>query len=503
MPSATSSPGPPPRLPSLAELDAELARRSLAEFVRQAWPTLNPGRPLQWAWYLDAVCQHLEAVTRRQVRRLIDNQPPNTLKSTIVGVCWPAWVWATDPGHRWLFAANEKTLATRDAMAMRGLLASPWYRAAFRPAWRLVADQDEKSWFANTAGGHRISTSVGAVVTGKKGDTLVVDDPHSARRVHSAAQRRAVHEWYDVEFSNRVIDEQHSAIVLAGQRTHRDDLFRHVQKAGTWCVFRLPERFVPETRCETPIGYADPRTAPGEPLRPDRFGPDQEAEARAKGDSYWLPQHQQEDGRAAGAMFDRGKVRLVPAIPVGTRCVRYWDQAASLKDTACRTAGVLVGRTPDGFTVIADSVVGRWSGPDRVQLMKTTAAADRHRPGVRLAGTWVEHEGGSAGVDQAQGVVRELAGFSVTLDRPTGEKALRAEPLASQWAAGNVLLVEGPWNAGFLQEADDFPGGDLIDQIDAAAGGYNALAAGAGPTELPLTGQPGQALAPLPAGTFD
>ena len=77
---------------------------------------------------------------------------------------------------------------TRDALAMRTLVESDWYTEHFRSensftgAWELAPDQDEKTWYATTRGGHRISYSVNARVTGKKGDVLIVDDVFDSGR---------------------------------------------------------------------------------------------------------------------------------------------------------------------------------------------------------------------------------------------------------------------------------------------------------------------------------
>ncbi len=260
---------------------AELARRDLAVFVKQAWAVLTPGKELWWGWYLQAICDHLQAVTEGRVRKLAISLPPNTLKSFIVSVCWPAWVWATDPSVRFLVAANDGPLATRDALAMRSLVESDWYTEHYRSAgavageWALAPDQAEKTWFVTTKGGHRISYSVNARVTGKKGDVLIVDDANDARKVHSKAERDNVIRWHDDAFSGRVADEKKSPEVIVGQRTHKDDLIGHCLRKPGWTQLKLPEEFDPTDRCVTGIGYADPRAAYGELLRPERFGPAQ------------------------------------------------------------------------------------------------------------------------------------------------------------------------------------------------------------------------------------
>lgn len=42
--------------------EAELCRRSLAEFSKCAWSVLEPTTPLDWNWHLDCLCEHLSAM---------------------------------------------------------------------------------------------------------------------------------------------------------------------------------------------------------------------------------------------------------------------------------------------------------------------------------------------------------------------------------------------------------------------------------------------------------
>ena len=60
---------------SLEAIDRSLAADSLAEFVNQAWPLIEPDTSLRWNWHLDAVCEYLEAVAGGDIRRLLINVP--------------------------------------------------------------------------------------------------------------------------------------------------------------------------------------------------------------------------------------------------------------------------------------------------------------------------------------------------------------------------------------------------------------------------------------------
>lgn len=65
-----------PYIPTEIECSRELCRRSLSEFVKQAWDVLEPGQPYSHGWHIDAIAEHLEAVTSGDITRLLINVPP-------------------------------------------------------------------------------------------------------------------------------------------------------------------------------------------------------------------------------------------------------------------------------------------------------------------------------------------------------------------------------------------------------------------------------------------
>lgn len=151
--------------------------------------------------------------------------------------------------------------------------------------------------------------------------------------------------------------------------------------------------------------------------------------------------------------------------------VRAWDLAATVADHSDYTAGVLMSRVKDGTFYILDVIHGRWTPHERDKQIRE--ATERDGPLTRVI---LEEEGGSAGKHQAQYLIRMLAGFDIRAVRPTGDKATRAAPLASQVEAGNVRLFRAPWNIPFLNELESFPEGIHDDLVDAAAMAFNELA---------------------------
>src|ERR1700719_4714764 len=163
----------------LDQLDAEIAARNLRDFVLQAWPVVDASTPFVPGWRIDAIIDHLEAVTRGQIRNLLINVPPRHMKSLLVSVFWPAWEWIRWPERRWLYSSYGAQLTIRDSVKCRRLIESPWYQERWRDRFALASDQNTKCRFDNDRSGYRLSTSVGGAATGEGGDRIVCDYPNN------------------------------------------------------------------------------------------------------------------------------------------------------------------------------------------------------------------------------------------------------------------------------------------------------------------------------------
>src|SRR5438045_1896663 len=102
----------PTTQPSEADLllwmaEAEQYRRSFRDFAQAAWPILEPGTPLRWAFFHDAICEHLQGLADGQIHRLVINIAPGHSKSTLISQMFPMWVWTRQPTFRWLCASTS------------------------------------------------------------------------------------------------------------------------------------------------------------------------------------------------------------------------------------------------------------------------------------------------------------------------------------------------------------------------------------------------------------
>lgn len=258
----------------------ETLEESLTDFVRSGWRYMDPA-PYVGGWHIDAICEHLQAVTDGQIRRLLINVPPRTSKSTLCSVAWPAWTWAqpeatstAGPQIQFLFASYAQSLSLRDSVKSRRLIESPWYQERWGHRFNLTGDQNTKIRFENSLGGYRLATSVGGSLTGEGGSIILVDDPHNAVEMESELEREAVIGWWDESLSTRLNDPKTGAYVIIMQRLHEEDLSGHVlsRDIGDWTHLCLPMRYEPQRHCVTVLDWEDPRKEDGDLLCPDRFG---------------------------------------------------------------------------------------------------------------------------------------------------------------------------------------------------------------------------------------
>jgi predicted phage terminase large subunit-like protein len=180
----------------------------------------------------------------------------------------------------------------------------------------------------------------------------------------------------------------------------------------------------------------------------------------------------------SGGMFDRDWFQIIDRIPsnIGAK-VRAWDLASSTSETADFSAGVLMakGEGEDPSYYVLDVIRGRWSPAQRDAIIRQTA--ERDGPGVPVV---IEEEGGSAGKSQSLSLSRLLSGYRLVPVRPTGDKATRAAPFASQVENGNVRVFRGSWNIEYFDELQSFPDPLAFhdDMVDASAYAFNHLIEG-------------------------
>ena len=433
-------------------LERDGCARSLVRFVKEAWHVVEPGQPYVHGWHIDAVAEHLAAITSGEITRLLINVPPGTMKSLLTAVFWPAWEWGPKgkPATRYVATSHAEPLAIRDNLRCRRLIQSQWYQERWGDEVQLTTDQSEKKNFENTATGFRKAMAFNSL-TGSRGDRVVIDDPLSVDDAASETKREAVNTTFLESVPTRLNNPATSAIVVIMQRLHQRDVSGIIlDQALGYEHLMLPMEFERSRACVTGIGFADPRKTEGELLFPDRFPREVvDRDKRVMGSYASAGQMQQRPAPREGGMFKRAWFDVVDAAPASRRKVRRWDFAATESNGRGDpdwTVGLLLSESA-GVYYVEDIVRDRVSPAGVERMLKNTASQDGKQIKVRIP-----QDPGAAGKSSAAAQIKLLVGYDIRAELETGSKEVRANPVSAQAEAGNIKLVRAPWNDGFLEE---------------------------------------------------
>lgn len=484
------------KLPSLAEVEAEMLRRRaglekatikemqlrcsrLSDFVAEAWHILEPTNEYVHGWHIDAICQHLEWITYGKFlrlklqNRLLTNVPPGTMKSLITSVFWPAWEWGPKnmPHLRYIATSYSDSFTKRDSRKMRDLVTSDWYQMH----WPLRMTRVGETSFENEFRGSREAVPFGSL-TGGRGDRVIIDDPHSTETAESPTERERTTRIFKESVPSRMVDPKKSAIVVIMQRLHEGDISGVIKSMKLpYIHLNLPMEYEADNPCSTVTGFVDPRTVDGELLFPERFPREVvERDKSVMGAYATAGQFQQRPSPRGGGLFQKGWFSVVPAIPAGYIVwVRGWDLAATKKSSnpkAAFTAGVKLGKMTNGTYIVADVTRGQLSPLGAETLIVNTASQDGYEVIIDIP-----QDPGQSGKGQVRYYVTQLAGYTVHYSPETGSKEQRADPVSSQAEVGNIVLLKGDWNDAFLEEFSMFPSGTFKDQVDAMSRAFSRL----------------------------
>jgi predicted phage terminase large subunit-like protein len=458
------------------QVEAELARRTFFEFFRNyAWPVLQPGTEYVDNWHVHAICEHLEAVTLGQIKRLLINLPFRLLKSTLISQSWPAWEWISKPHLQYLTASYAMDVATRDAVDCRRIIESPRYQAAWGDKFRMTSDQNVKTRYENNKKGSRVVTATEAAGTGFGGNRIIVDDPVSALEADSAVKLATSVEWWKGTASTRLNNPQEDAIVVVHQRLAQGDLTGYIleneMKLGTgWDHLILPMRYDKTLRKTTSLGFQDPRKKDGELLAPARLPEHvvKEMEGRL-GKYHTAAQLQQNPTSREGTIFkiaDWKYYHIKPELMVGDMEEIIWTWDCTFKDSVGSdfVSGLCLGRKGANIYLLA-----RWN--NQASFSATKAAVENMRAkqpfATKCIATLIEDKAnGPAVIDALEDDVPGL--IPVT---PQGGKVPRANACQPQHEAGNFYLpsptIPGyEWVIDFVDLFAKFPGVPHDDDVD-------------------------------------
>jgi predicted phage terminase large subunit-like protein len=446
---------------SEARIFRALLRRDFPTFVRKVFATLESGQAYVANWHLEAIAYQLERIRCGEIKRLIINMPPRSLKSVTASVAFPAYVLGHDPTRRIICVSYSGDLAKKHANDFRAVAEAPWYRDLF-PGTR-IGQKDSESEIELTARGFRFATSVGGTLTGRGGDMVIIDDPLKPDDAYSETKRNACNEWYKNTLLSRLDDKRTGAIIIVMQRIHIDDLAGFVtSQSDEWEVLNLPA--VAEIDEVIPISDTKVhRRRVGEALSPVREPLSVLEDLKAQlGSDAFSAQYQQMPVPPGGAMIKRHWIKRYVELPPRERSLilQSWDTASK-------------GGPQNDFSVCTTWFISRdwrWYLIDvwrkRVDYPELKAAV--RTLAFRHAANRVLVEDAGAGISLVQELLGEVNGILAV--KPDRDKIIRMSVISAKFESGLVFLPErASWLADFEAELFAFPGSRHDDQCDSVS----------------------------------
>ncbi|NUO96768.1 MAG: phage terminase large subunit [Nonomuraea sp.] len=464
----------------------EAAARSF-EPRRNQWPTpgalalqLNPKTVQTPA--LDLIDDALVDAARTPDSRLIICMAPQEGKSVRVAGDFPTWLLTENPDCRIVTASYGQGLANRNGRAIRNrITAHPELGLRIAPDNGAVHE-----WSIDGHEGGVLSVGVGAGVTGRPADLLIIDDPIKDRKeADSKVYRDNVWDWWTDAASARLAPG--APVVLILTRWHHDDLAgRLLAQDEGWRLVNIPA----QADHNPDKGETDPlERDPGEFMvsARGRTTAQWEKRKRTAGSRTWASLYQGRPTPDTGNLFPadgwarydrplwvvRGDgARIVPEAgrDPDVELIQSWD--FTFKDT--KASDFVVGQVwlrRGTRAYLLDQVRRRAGFAESCQMMLDLTAR-----WPQAVAKLVEDKANGPAILNA---LRAKVGGLIPVE-PEGSKYARAAAVTPLVEAGDIVLPDPmapmlldedgqstvPWVVELTEEARDFPNGAHDDTVD-------------------------------------
>lgn len=216
-----------------------LCRTSFEAFAHKSFGIIEPGTDFETNWHIGCLAEHLEAAYRGEIKRLIINIPPRSLKSFSVAQSFPAWVMGKNPSQKFIMASYAYSLAEDNVRKCRTIMRDDWYKDTFKSTL-ISADQDQKHHFETTQGGMYYGAGIGGTIIGKGADYILLDDPLNPKEAMSDTIRTTTISEIRSTLFSRFNDKRTGRFILIMQRLHEGDPTGDLLKDGGYVHVKLP-----------------------------------------------------------------------------------------------------------------------------------------------------------------------------------------------------------------------------------------------------------------------
>ena len=452
------------------DIKREVLKENYFEFFKWCFEILHPGTKYSDNFHVKYLCDLLQEEAERilnQVEKdkdLLINIPPRTSKSLIFSVCFLPWVWIKNPSRKFICISNDDQLALMSAKLSRDIIASKEYEELFGDSYFVRPDIDSNGYFANNHGGFRLSRSSGTNVTGYSADYIIVDDPDSAVKVKSEAERKKVHSFYFEALYNRLTPPTLGLRIILQQRVHEHDLTGAVLKRqpDEYTLISLPaelasSKVIPEELSKHYIdGLLDPKRLSRETLAKFK---------RTLGSKGYAGQYLQLPAPEEGGIFKKEWFDIVPATSIVRDSINnpihfVLDTAYTEKQENDPSA-VLSFFVRDNIIYILDCHEVWMEFPDLIKHVQEHVHKFQYTNNSKI---YIEPKASGLSLIQQLRLSTKLN--VIELDSPKDSKVARANAVSPICESKRVKLVDGGYVDNFLNQIVTFPNSTHDDMLD-------------------------------------
>lgn len=460
----------------------------LAEFIKYMWPVVEPATKLVWSKHIEYICLHLESVANGTIQKVLINVPPGHMKSLLVDVFFPAWIWGPmkRPSARFMAASYSEEITLRDNMRFRDLLRSDRFQKFWGRQFTVRTDQDSKTKIGNDKTGWKIATSVGGMGTGERADFFVIDDPHNIKDAESEAIRENTLQWWREVVPTRLNDPEKSAIIVIMQRVHENDVSGDIiARDLNYEHLCLPARFDPDRKCVTSI-WEDPREEDGELLWPERFNDEVLDDLKKQiGKFAFASQFQQSPMPRGGGILQRDYWQLWPPpgreaewtrdgalqFPVMDYIAASFDGAYTEKQENDYSALAIFGIFRDAQGIPKIMLMHYWQ--ERLTLNEVVAKVAKSCQKYKINKLLIEAKATGISVAQEMRRIYGISDWSTELISPRGDKVARVYSIQHLFEEKMVFAPDREWAETLIGVCERFPRGTHDDGVDCTSQALN------------------------------
>lgn len=452
------------------DIKREVLKNNYFEFFCWAFELLHPGAKYSDNFHIKFLCDLLQDEANRILNNIekdkdiLINIPPRTSKSLIFSVCFLPWVWINDPSRKFICISNDEGLALLNSQFSRDIIAHPEYQELFGDCYFIRGDLDSKGHFANNYGGYRISRTSGTNITGWSCDFCIVDDPDSASKVRSQAEREKVHNFYFSSLYNRLTPPNLGLRVVLQQRVHENDLTGAIleRQPDNYMHICLPaelgqvEVLPPELAESYTNGLLDPKRLSKEIL--DDF-------KNILGTKGYTGQYLQSPSPEEGGIFKREWFDIIPATSIVRDSINnpihfVLDTAFTDKQENDPSA-IITFFVRDNMIYVLDCHEIWAEFPELLQHVQSHAKKYHYSDNSKI---YVEPKSSGKSLVQQLRISTKLN--VIELDPPKDSKVTRANSVAPICESRRVKLVDGQYVGKFLEQIVTFPNSLNDDMTD-------------------------------------